>query len=78
MEAIKIVNDTKGRGIGLFIDLKELKKRRMSGRSVTSFIEMMENVEDIIDVQLAASEPSEDWEVVKRRLKDGGHLSEDV
>ena len=68
MDSISIVTDSKGRKTGLFIDMKALRKSRKTGRSVTDYIEMLEDVEDIIDVQLAASEPSEDWEVVKQRL----------
>jgi hypothetical protein len=78
MDGISIVTDSKGKRTGLLIDIKELKKRRTSGRAVASYIDMLEDVEDIIDVQLAASEPSEDWETVKQRLKDSGHLSKDV
>lgn len=78
MDGISIVTDSKGKRTGLLIDIKELKKRRTSGRAVASYIDMLEDVEDIIDVQLAASEPSEGWETVKQRLKDSGHLSKDV
>lgn len=78
MDGINIVTDSKGRRTGLFIDLKTLKSNRTSGRSVAAYLRTLEDIEDLVDIQLAQSEPSEDWSTVKERLKQIGTLKGDV
>jgi hypothetical protein len=51
MDGISIVTDSKGGRTGLFIDLKELARKRISGRKVAAYINMLEDVEDVIDAQ---------------------------
>jgi hypothetical protein len=78
MDGISIVTDSKGRRTGLLIDLKTLKSNRTSGRSVTAYLQTLEDIEDLVDIQLVQSEPSEDWSTVKERLKQKGSLKGDV
>lgn len=78
MDGISIVTDSKGKRTGLLIDLKELTRKRISGKSVAAYIHMLEDIEDVVDAVSVVNEPTESWSVVKNRLKDKGKLSKDV
>jgi hypothetical protein len=78
MEGIRIVTDSKGKRTGLYIDLKALKNNKTSGRSVAAYLQTLDDIEDLVDIQQVQSESSEDWEVVKTRLKQNGTLKSDV
>lgn len=60
------------------IDFDELRQSGMTSRDVIQYLGNDEDLEDIIDVELRRTEPSEDWESVKRRLKEEHKLSADV
>lgn len=78
MRGISFVTDDKGKRTGLFIDLKELSKRRTSGRAVTEYINLLEDLKDVIDAAQRVNEPSIPWATVKERLKEKGKLSKEV
>jgi len=78
MDGINIVTDSKGKRTGLLIDLKTLKVNKTSGRSVAEFLRTLEDIEDLVDIQQTQSEPTEEWAVVKERLRKKGLLKGDV
>ena len=78
MEGISIVTDSKGHRTGLLIDLKELARKRVSGKSVAKYIHMLEDIEDVVDAASVLNESTESWSVVKDRLKAKGKLSKNV
>jgi hypothetical protein len=45
---------------------------------VTQYLSLLEDIEDIIDVELSRTEPSENWDNVKHRLKNQHKLSDNV
>ena len=75
MKGITIITDETHDKRYIQIELSTLKKVRKKGKDVLSFLE---DLEDMIDVELSKGEKGEDWEVVKKRLKERDILSEDV
>ncbi len=75
MKGITIITDETHDKRYVQIELSALKKVRKKGKDVLSFLE---DLEDMIDVELSKGEKGEDWEVVKKRLKERDILSEDV
>lgn len=55
MEGVKFVTDEKGKKVAIQIDLSFKKK---SGKD---YIEFLENIEDIIDIEQSRDEVAEPW-----------------
>jgi len=62
MDGVSFVTDNKGKRIALLIDLSV---RNKTGKD---YIEFMENLEDIIDIELSVNEDAEPWKEVKKEL----------
>ncbi len=75
MKGITIITDETHDKRYVQIELSALKRVRKKGKDVLSFLE---DLEDIIDVELSKGEKGEDWEIIKKRLKERGILSKDV
>jgi hypothetical protein len=78
MKGVHFVTNTSGTKTGIIIDFDVLRQHPSSGREVLQQLSSLEDVEDIIDVELSRSEPSESWHTVKNRLKSQHRLSENV
>lgn len=78
MKGINIVTNDKGEHTGLLIDLAALRKSKKTGYNVRQYIESMEDIEDIIDIEQSTNEPLYEWETVKANLKSKGKLSPNV
>ena len=63
MDGVHFVTDEKGKRIALQIDL------RMRNKKGKEYVEFLENLEDIIDIELSKNEVAEPWEDVKYELK---------
>ncbi|MDR1022770.1 MAG: hypothetical protein LBL94_05815 [Prevotellaceae bacterium] len=78
MNGINFVTNTSGAKTAIMIDLATLRQHSTSGREVVQYLSELEDIEDIIDVELSRTEPSESWHVVKHRLKSRHKLSDHV
>jgi hypothetical protein len=78
MNGINFVTNASGTKTAIMIDLDVLRQHPASGREVVQQLSSLETIEDIIDVELSRTEPSESWQTVKNRLKSQHKLSENV
>jgi hypothetical protein len=69
MNGINFVTNESGAKTAIMIDFNSLRQHSSSGHEVVQYLSLLEDIEDIIDVELSRTEPSEDWDDVKRRLK---------
>ncbi|MBT3422399.1 MAG: hypothetical protein HOD63_12925 [Bacteroidetes bacterium] len=63
MKGVNFVTDEKGKRIALQIDLSY---RKLSGRE---YVDFLENLEDVIDIELRRNEAAEPWESVKKEIE---------
>jgi len=77
MNGINFVTNENGIRTAILIDLDMLREKQIEGRTVTDYLDMLEDIEDMIDVELSRTEESDDWETVKRRLKKEGKLKQE-
>lgn len=75
MKGVHIIKDETQDKKYVQIELDLLRKARQSGKSITSFLE---DLEDIIDVELARGEKGKSWTEIKEQLKKDQILSNDV
>ncbi len=72
MKGVHIINDETQDRRYVQIELEVLKKARQSGKSITTFLE---DLEDIIDVELSRGEKGKPWKEVKEQLQREDILS---
>jgi hypothetical protein len=77
MNGINFVTNENGIRTAILIDLDMLREKQIEGRMVSDYLDMLEDIEDMIDVELSRTEESDDWETVKRRLKKEGKLKQE-
>jgi hypothetical protein len=78
MNGINFVTNASGAKTAIMIDFNALRQHSTSGHEVTQYLSLLEDIEDIIDVELSRTEPSESWDNVKHRLKNQHKLSDNV
>jgi hypothetical protein len=78
MNGINFVTNESGAKTAIMIDLNTLRQKSTSGNEVVQYLSLLEDVEDIIDVELSRTAPSESWHDVKRRLKNQHKLGDNV
>lgn len=61
MEGVKFITDETGKKVAIQIDLTFTKK---SGKD---YVEFLENIEDIIDIEQSRNEVAEPWEDFKKQ-----------
>lgn len=72
MEAINYLTDAGGRKKAIVIDLEELKRSGQTGHDIVVYLQ--EELEDLLDAELAQNEDTVSWEDLKNQLKDEGLL----
>ena len=72
MKGIHIINDETQDKKYVQIELSLLRKARQGGKSITAFLE---DLEDIIDVELSKGEKGKSWKEVKEKLRHDQILS---
>lgn len=75
MEGVKYIKDEKGKNTDLLINLESLRKAGNSGSDVRSFIEKMEELEDIIDIELSRLDTKKTYKSVREELVSSGKLN---
>jgi hypothetical protein len=78
MNGINFVTNASGIKTAIMIDIDVLRRHVTSGHEVVQHLSTLEDIEDVIDVELSRTEPSESWHTVKNRLKSQHKLSENV
>ncbi|MDR0738215.1 MAG: hypothetical protein LBF39_03965 [Prevotellaceae bacterium] len=78
MNGINFVTNASGAKTAIMIDLNTLRQHPASGSEVVQYLSSLEELEDIIDVELSRTEPSESWQMAKERLKSRHKLSDNV
>ncbi|GHT66681.1 hypothetical protein FACS189452_02990 [Bacteroidia bacterium] len=78
MTGVSIVTNGAGVKTGFFIDVNTLRQHSVSGQMVTQYISSLEDIEDMIDVELARYDEADSWETVKQQLKSEHKLSANV
>jgi hypothetical protein len=70
MEAINYITDAEGRKKALVIDLDVLKRNGQTGRDVVMYLQ--EELEDLLDLELAKNEETIPWEEAEQQLRQKG------
>ncbi len=65
MAALKYITNAKGERDGIFIDLKNLRKK-IKKRS--ELVELFENLEDMVAVELSKNEKSVSYETARKEI----------
>ncbi|MDR2473158.1 MAG: hypothetical protein LBD53_06275 [Tannerella sp.] len=69
MNGINMVINEKGLKTAILIDLNELRINQTEGRDIATWLETLEDIEDIIDVELSVTDASDNWNDVREQLK---------
>lgn len=72
MEAINYLTNAEGRRKAVVIDLDELRRSGQTGHDIVRYLQ--EELEDLLDLELAKEEETISWSDLKNQLKDEGLL----
>ena len=57
------------------INLEILRQHHISGEDISAYLESLEEIEDIIDIELSKNDGTDDWIQVKKNLQNRNKLN---